>query len=729
MRKVLVSSKPRGFGPLLVQQHEDTPMRSRFSQPIGNVSKEPNKQTIARIYGVKQSEVSYLKAGLMLTGVKVLYDQSTQLTYTCPPSTSTVVSWSGPQLNTTDGTLHLVPYGYSSVANMRKCNPTGNNEKIYLSGLVSGSSAGSGYFYYDALDSTSTDNGWFIIVTSTGKRLKRVGMYSNLQLEWAGVVNGSDLAKPISDAANWLRAAAANQDSLFRLPVITLNSGDYVWNSMITIPPYIKIVGFGDIRITSSLTREQARALLTVSALGDTINFYRDDKGIQFPRIFSCIGGRFKFNHTGEVTHDLRPSVFYFNHGGGETFNNCMSISEVESEDFFTVLDIHPVNFWGFRAENCVFNGHYGVYFGSGGANSGERITFSNCWIAGRWCAFYLAAVNFQIQLQSCSLDFSGYVNDDSLPGHVFYKPSAGWCAISMDGGHIENFKGLLVNNPSGFSNTFFTFRGVTVLPDGRGKAQSPSRKMFSGRGTILLDDSFFQWNLPQYDHLPGPTEDGSEMTIIESNMRSFDSRDYSMSTVSNLSRITGFLTETKLNTSLNTGDTVSFDLRSRSGCTAMIVDVDKSIIDSNISASTVRCLKVTAVNDSANIFIGGKEVIPITAGKFYAGKVVMASEKTNPVDISGYCYLSIEWLDVDRVSMGITEGWYAQFSALAGTAMTGVAAYPDRTNKRIAQIYNPFQAPTGAAYCKMRYSIRGMNTGQVFYITEHSVYKSGKGA
>lgn len=70
-------------------------MNPQFSQPKGAVSKETNKDSIARKFGCKKSEVLYAKTGAGLTGYKVIYDKVSQRSYALPsnlPAGATVTS-------------------------------------------------------------------------------------------------------------------------------------------------------------------------------------------------------------------------------------------------------------------------------------------------------------------------------------------------------------------------------------------------------------------------------------------------------------------------------------------------------------------------------------------------------------------------------------------------------------------------------------------------------------
>lgn len=59
-------------------------MNKMFTQPTGSVAKQTNKQSIARHFGVKQSEVVYFSVGAPLTGYKVIYDKESQRVYSLP---------------------------------------------------------------------------------------------------------------------------------------------------------------------------------------------------------------------------------------------------------------------------------------------------------------------------------------------------------------------------------------------------------------------------------------------------------------------------------------------------------------------------------------------------------------------------------------------------------------------------------------------------------------------
>ncbi|AHZ60301.1 putative tailspike protein [Dickeya phage phiDP23.1] len=85
-------------------------MNPQFSQPKGSVGKETNKDSIARKFGCKKSDVLYAKVGAVLTGYKVIYDNVTQRSYALPsnlPTGATITSLTDGILVHNTGTIDL----------------------------------------------------------------------------------------------------------------------------------------------------------------------------------------------------------------------------------------------------------------------------------------------------------------------------------------------------------------------------------------------------------------------------------------------------------------------------------------------------------------------------------------------------------------------------------------------------------------------------------------------
>lgn len=68
-------------------------MNKVFTQPTGPVAKQTNKQAIARILGLKQSQVGYLSTNTLVNDYVVLYEPTTQTYWLRGSATGVPVSW------------------------------------------------------------------------------------------------------------------------------------------------------------------------------------------------------------------------------------------------------------------------------------------------------------------------------------------------------------------------------------------------------------------------------------------------------------------------------------------------------------------------------------------------------------------------------------------------------------------------------------------------------------
>ncbi|UYL05422.1 hypothetical protein DIDNDMLP_00437 [Klebsiella phage KP13-7] len=67
---------------------------NKLTQPKGSVSKETNKESIARIFGIEKSSVGYLSTSVLINPYIVLYDESTETCWYRGTATGTTISWS-----------------------------------------------------------------------------------------------------------------------------------------------------------------------------------------------------------------------------------------------------------------------------------------------------------------------------------------------------------------------------------------------------------------------------------------------------------------------------------------------------------------------------------------------------------------------------------------------------------------------------------------------------------
>lgn len=68
-------------------------MKTQFNQPQGSTSRETNKEAIARIFGIKKSEVGYLSTATPIDSYVILFDKETQTCWYRGTATGTPINW------------------------------------------------------------------------------------------------------------------------------------------------------------------------------------------------------------------------------------------------------------------------------------------------------------------------------------------------------------------------------------------------------------------------------------------------------------------------------------------------------------------------------------------------------------------------------------------------------------------------------------------------------------
>lgn len=89
-------------------------------------------------------------------------------------------------LSSTDGFKYVGKA--SDIAALRNIEPTLTNQQIIVDEHTSGKKLGGGFFKYDSTDTTSLDNNGTVIVTTGGKRWKRVTEGLTCVPEWFGAI-------------------------------------------------------------------------------------------------------------------------------------------------------------------------------------------------------------------------------------------------------------------------------------------------------------------------------------------------------------------------------------------------------------------------------------------------------------------------------------------------------------------------------------------------------------
>ena len=586
---------------------------------------------------------------------------------------------------------------------------------------------GLDYWYYDNTDTTTPDNGYFCIVTSGGKRWRRNNSKDYVDLNWLGLKPGLD-AKPYWQAAiDIIHTAAIAQLSIYNLPYIRFQGGNYLLSGTVTTPPYVSTVFTKDTKLVADALVDGTHEAAIVIYCNDAVNLYDNNRSSSFPKTITCSAGKIRLVRAG--TRATTNPIGVYTKGATSTAHAInMRISDLEVYGAFLAGHGNTsTRTWLMRFDNCQFNGFYGVAYYGANTDSGERISYSNCVISGGYNdsktkAIYMETSGINIHLLSCSIDFTG--------GDIIYLTApAKWCNIEVEDSHIESWNGYLVNAES-TSNAarFVTFRGTNLLPTGTlGYTQSLSRKLLKGAACkVLFDDCFVSWTVYPYDSYDSIIETGSTITVRARNHKDLALGLHPFTTANRLLKVYDFTTESVGNvltssTSTTTTTTVRKYSSSFSNVTAIIAALDNSLIDTSLASGTTNTLKLTW-GASGYAYIETVEKVRVTPSRDYSMKAtVIMPDLTSKLNLAP----AIAWYDENDNFISKTEVFYSDMNVIVNTAITGIDPYPSRANKRIACRTSAIMAPPGAAYARGVMKLTNGTTGSVYYLTDYNLFIS----
>lgn len=154
-------------------------MKTQFNQSQGSTSRETNKEAIARIFGLKKSQVGYLSTTTPIDSYVILFDKETQTCWYRDTATGTPVSWTVTNkllnLTTSNGSYVLVA-GYSGDILRQDLASEGMGDALVAH---SGGGMVSDYIHYLTPQSqgahcngTDDDSSWFNDLINSGKKVK-----------------------------------------------------------------------------------------------------------------------------------------------------------------------------------------------------------------------------------------------------------------------------------------------------------------------------------------------------------------------------------------------------------------------------------------------------------------------------------------------------------------------------------------------------------------------------
>uniref|UniRef100_A0AAU8HZ81 Tail fiber protein n=1 Tax=Klebsiella phage FKP3 TaxID=3231233 RepID=A0AAU8HZ81_9CAUD len=180
----------------------------QLTQPKGIVSKETNKEAIARVFGLKKRQVGYLSTSTAVDSYTILYDEDTQTCWYRGSAIGTPISWSisGNTLTlvTNSGTFIITkasslsdlssPSGLlylgsvTDVANLQLIKPTKVGQRIYLTEYAVGYVVGGGEFIVQNSTNFIADGGKVVSSIDPSFVFVRLEYYSNkvVKPEWYG---------------------------------------------------------------------------------------------------------------------------------------------------------------------------------------------------------------------------------------------------------------------------------------------------------------------------------------------------------------------------------------------------------------------------------------------------------------------------------------------------------------------------------------------------------------
>lgn len=702
---------------------------AQLTQPKGMVSKETNKEAIARVFGLKKRQVSYLSTSTTVDSYTILYDEDTQTCWYRGSATGTPTSWSISgsilTLHTSMGTYSLVKGSPESaiytIEALRLIDPISINDRKLVD------KNGIDYWYYDPYDTITADNGIFCITTSNGYKWKREGSQEYINVSWYGTLQGQDISNAWQNAIDTIHTLAISQSSMYNLPYIKIEGGRYLLSNTVTIPPYISTVFTKDtLLIADSILDNTNEAVITIYS-NDAINLYDNSRSSSFPKSISCAAGKIRLIRSG--VRALTNPVGLYTKGATATSHAInMRISDLEVYGAFRAGHWNTsTRTWLMRFDNCMFNGYYGIAYSGTNTDSGERITYNNCVISGGYGdattkALYINTTGINLHFLSCSFDFTG--------GDVVYlTANAPWCSISFEDSHIENWNGYLVNSEQASSVArFITFRSTNILPNGAmGYAQSVSRKLLNGYSCkVLFDDSFISWTVVPYDSYDSICVDETSMVVRVKNHRDLAFGLHPFSTKNRLNKTYDFSTETpgRVLTS-SSGTTTTTTIRAFrnnvSGATAVISAVDNSLIDTSLGSGTTNVLSLTWTT-GAYVYVESVEKIRVQPGKDYGMKAsVVMPDLTSGLNIVP----AIAWYDESDTYLSVSTVFQSDMRAIVNTTITGISDYLSRSNKRVACRTSPVTAPPGAAYGRAVIQATAGTAGSVYYLTSYNLFNS----
>ncbi|BAQ02837.1 putative tail fiber protein [Klebsiella phage K64-1] len=690
-------------------------MANKLTQPKGSISKETNKEAIARLFGIKKTAVGYISTSVLIDPYTILYDESTETCWYRGTATGTPISWiitnGSLTLQTTSGQFALIKtqvdinlrqeitgeVGYSnigkvsSVTSLRSIEPTTNGQQIILNQINStlGTTTG-GIFCYDSSDVTSIDDGYTVIVTATGKRWKRPENY--IDMAWFGALNPAVDFSDAWDAAVAIVSNYVSNVGFYGRKAIYLKAGTYKPSRQLDIPSYVSVVAIGNVTIDGSGMPDNSYVIRIINKVSGISTTYH--KGWNL----GSIGGTFRV-----LGNTLDGNV------DGIFVGNTSNMSDVRNVILYGVsiggvrygLTFGSINTYLFTATDChIESTIIGIYVpNTTSSNSGERMTFNDCTIGGsRTNHIQISQPGFDVNFTNCSFDFTS--------GNVFYGTSTwGYSKVSFTSCHMEGYNGLLLSAESPQSSSVGSNRSIIMnnitnlsrLRSNTTGTNSSSRLHIDAKSTPVYING-----LDQRHEVTPYLEDClmcSDETILYINGYIKDPYFQLPSNTMILNK--GYnMGDEVVGTVVNS--TATLDALTRYTC------VDRNAMSATVITGGTAGTQLQVTGAGGYFNLATKSFIPVTV-KNRLGLYLSLSALDSTGNIQ--CTFSVAWYDVNDNLISTSSASSINMRTVFND--TTLPNYSDGNSRYIATPSRTFNAPVGAVKCKPRWQVSGF-TGNI---------------
>lgn len=575
--------------------------------------------------------------------------------------------------------------------------------KSDLSGPV-----GGGLFYYDATDTTTSDDGVFTFVTASGARWKRLLNSPVYNLNLGGIRTGDDATTVLKTLVAKLLEKYTSKTTTDLIPIsygngsIEVDPGTYIISSPVQLYTVTPINVMGDVTF-------DGRSITT----GSIFKLSNDGFGVAYsPKYFNggvlLNGTRGRINIVGS---QKVPGVTVGNtttnnvHCTGWLLHNVHIAYCTPFISFNGAVDTYLLNFSRIGAYGST--GH-GIQFAqTTSVNSGERISFDEVTISG--CtgdAIYCSQPGIMVSMSNLSIDF---VNGNGI------NLAAGATYASFDvscGSHAEAIDGYFIRNVS--STNKITWDGGQWLPTSRTNGNNANyfgRTLVQGSIQSVRLRDIMILNTQVADNanvfIGVPSDPSTRVTFEVTGIQDYYGYVPSVFDIANVGY--NFSSETvgavlnDTNTSLTKFGKTADNQFWLAGCTASVIDQsgDKALqIVPNTTGLTTNYIVLAAL-----------DYIPVIPAKtrikaWVVGQVLQSALRVR-------VQTSVKWYDADKKLISTTSSGGLSDLYTNSQIKTQPSYSADATingNRKLASLANTQIAPAGAVFARAVFTISGID-------------------